>query len=63
MTRIAGNDIKAGLLAPLQTTSDTHVSDLEFALCYGPTQDHSTMEQVREAALSAVEAYLQAEVR
>lgn len=58
---MAENDIKAGLLVPLQTTSDAQVSDLEFALCYGSMQEHSTMEQVREAALSAVKAYLKPE--
>ncbi|WP_457093895.1 LysR family transcriptional regulator [Microvirga sp. P5_D2] len=54
---MAGNDVKAGLLRPLKTTSEVQISDLEFALCYGSMQEHSTMKQVREAALSAVEAY------
>jgi DNA-binding transcriptional LysR family regulator len=58
---MAANDIQTGLLAPLQTTAEAQVSDLEFALCYGSTQAHSTMKQVREAALSAVETYRRVE--
>jgi DNA-binding transcriptional LysR family regulator len=57
---MAANDISVGRLAPVQTTSEAQISDLEFAFCYGATQEHTTMEQVRQAALSAVKAYLEA---
>ena len=52
---MTANDVKVGLLALVQTTSEAQVSDLEFALCYRSIQEHSIVMQVREAALSAVE--------